>query len=224
MSMNSAFRDDDTLYCPDEETVPESHAHRNVSNLIAQAAAHVLGDQADVAGNLNWYPTDGGNAIAPDLMVLPFGTIDWTTKSYQQGSDGPTPSVAVEVPSGSDDYPGFHNKLRRYQRLGVPVYIVMVERGAVDVTRLGPSDDEHVRWLGRPCPELGGVAFQVDGERLAVRTPDGLSATSTEAFTELLVSRADAALAELEAARAEAERLAGLLRQHGIDPGTAAPG
>ena len=95
----------------------------------------------------------------------------------------------------------------------------------MDVTRLGPTDDEHVRWLGRPCPELGDIAFQVDGDRLSVRTPDGLSATSTEAFTDLLVNRAESAQSEAEsarteaeAARAEAARLAELLRQHGIDP------
>ena len=219
MSDSRALRDDeDGGSDPDEVIVPESRPHRRASALIAAAAARCLGAGREVDANLNWYPSDAGPPIAPDVMVLPPGVLDRAARSFRQPADGPGPEAVVEVPSTSDEHLRFLEKLRRYQRLGTIVYIVVTAPAALDVTRLAPGDDEPSRWLGRACPELGGLFFQVHDDRIAVRTPDGLVATDVEELLAGLDKRADAAHAQAEAASSEAARLAELLRRHGLDP------
>ena len=205
--------------------MPEGRAHRRMALLVQAAASALLGEAAQVEGNLNWYPRDGGSPVAPDVMVLPAGTLEPQATSYQQADGQPFPSVVVEIPSASDGYPDFVGKLRRYQALGTVVYVFVVHDGALDATRFAPGDDEPVRWLGRPCPELGGLVVKVDDDRLVVWLPTGgITVGSEPELTAALRDQAEraaarAATAEDRAAtaEAEAERLRRLLASHGID-------
>ena len=120
--------------------------------------------------DMNWYPTDGGTAIAPDVMTLPRGLVTADAKSYRQAVGGLLPGVAVEVASASDSFPAFHAKTNRYRALGVPVYIVIVDPGAVDVLRAGEA---HERWVGRVIPELGNLSLDIDEGRIVARFPQG---------------------------------------------------
>lgn len=210
------------LVDPDELTVPESPAHRQATELIAVLAQHLLGPDHTVYRNMNWYPLDGGSAMAPDVMVLPAGTLRPRAKSHRQSSlGGPTPAVVVEVVSESDSYQGLRRKLQRYRQAGVIVYLVEVEEGPARVGRLAAADIEPIDWLGRPMLELGGLVLAEEEGGLCARLPDGTRFRRSDDVLSLLDHRA----ADAEAARAEAkkaqERVAQLearLRELGVDP------
>ena len=218
---------------PDEVRVPEGRIHRRLSELIAAAATRALGATKEVDSSLNWYPNDGGTAMAPDVMVLPVGAAtldpdepDVGIRSYRQDlTNGPPPDAVVEIPSPGDPYVTVLTKMRRYQRLGAVSYVVLPYPGIPQATRLVPGDPVDHAWLGTPCPELGGIAFVVHEGRLAVRTHDGLIApydANLATVVEAARQEAEAARHEAEAARHEAEaRVAALearLRDAGIDP------
>ncbi|MEZ5260810.1 MAG: hypothetical protein R2755_03330 [Acidimicrobiales bacterium] len=100
---------------------------------------------------MNWYPTDGGNPVAPDILVLPADVLPSGAKSYRQRDvAGPLPRSCSRCPP-SETATARSAKLRRFQRLGVPAYIVEVE-GELAVRRLDPHDREPVPWEGGPCP------------------------------------------------------------------------
>ncbi|MEZ5261672.1 MAG: hypothetical protein R2755_07825 [Acidimicrobiales bacterium] len=47
--------------------------------------------------DMNWYPTDGGNAVAPDALVLAPGALGSDDRSYKQATaGGPDPIAAIE--------------------------------------------------------------------------------------------------------------------------------
>lgn len=206
MSMPAVDFDDEFLVDPDVMKEAESPAHRAAIDLIALAAQHRLGDAQRVYRDMNWYPTDGGNAVAPDALVLPAGTLDDEACSHKQASlGGPGPSVVLEVPSQTDGYAEFREKLRRYRRLGVVCYVVELGRDGCTVERWRPDAVVAEDWLDRPIPELAGLVLTVDDGALAVRLDDGGVARSD---LELL-RRAEDRVAELEAR----------LRALGVDPG-----
>ncbi|MGD9754914.1 MAG: Uma2 family endonuclease [Acidimicrobiia bacterium] len=195
--------DDEYVLDPDTLIVPESPAHRAVTELIAAAAIHGFGGRHECYRSMNWYPTDGGNPVAPDILVLSAGVLPTGARSYRQRDvAGPLPEVVLEVPSERDGYGSFRAKLRRFQRLGVPAYIVEVE-GELAVRRLDPHDREPVPWEGRPMPELADVSVEIDGEQFVVRTTDGVAARSDQPFAEALAAtmqaRIDALAAQVRA-------------------------
>ncbi|MFN0025792.1 MAG: Uma2 family endonuclease [Acidimicrobiales bacterium] len=191
------------LVDPDQLTVPESPAHRQATELIAVLAQHLLGPDQTVYRNMNWYPLDEGSAMAPDVMVLPAGTLPPRAKSHRQASvGGPNPSVVVEVLAENDPYQGFRRKLQRFRQAGVVVYLVEVDEAQPRVARQAPDNIEAIDWMGRPLPELGGLMLLEDEGRLCARLPDGTTFRSNEDVLALLKQRA--ANAEAVAARAEA--------------------
>ncbi len=214
----SVFADDDELFDPDVLKMPESPVHRTACDVIGLAAVDLLGPDHEIFRDMNWYPTDGGNAIAPDVFVLPAGALssavgpgDRHPKSYRQDqTGGPNPLVSIEVPSFRDTYVGLMAKIRRCQRLGVVVYLVSAE-GDLLVLRFDPSTEAPEPWTRRPIPELGGLAIEFDDGVMTVVMPDGTRAATDH---ELLTARSQAA-AEAEA---EVEALRQKLRDHGIDP------
>ena len=195
---------DEAPYYPDEVQVPEARAHRSMAVLLKAAIGRALGPSSYVDGNLNWYPSDGGEAVAPDAMVLPADLIPANATSYlQRATGGPTPVAVVEIPSKSDDFPTFLTKLHRLQRLGTVVYVVNVPSGEPEVFRLGLTDEAMRPWLGQSCIELGGIIFQVRDHKIVIWMPDGIVAADIEELHGALAARAEEATQR--AHRAEAE-------------------
>lgn len=207
MSMPTLQFDDDHLVDPDQLKMPESDGHRRTVDLIGLAVSRLLGPEFRVFRDMNWYPAGGGNPMAPDLMVLPAGATDPRPTSYRQDlTDGPSPVAVVEVPSESDGFVAFREKAFRYQALGTPVYLVVIE-GARAVLRLGPQDTEPMPWANRPIDELGGIQLGFDGDDLVLTTPDGVRATSDADLLDVVERRADAAEARAEALRRQLDAL-----------------
>lgn len=194
MSMSAFDLELDRPVDPDDVKMPENPHHRRVIDLITSVARLYLPAGTEQFNDMNWYPLDGGTAVAPDLMTLPVGTVvSPPMKSYRQQPSQPLPGVIVEIPSDTDGYDDFRKKMRRFQHLGVTTYIVSVE--APDVTRLAPGDDEPQRWTDRPIAELAGIALTITNDgAVAVRTPDGDTVTDIIQ----LVRDSRARLAELE--------------------------
>ncbi|MCP5027906.1 MAG: Uma2 family endonuclease [Actinomycetia bacterium] len=187
------FDDDGPMLHPDDLKMPERAAHRQAVDLISLAAIRLLGSDIRVFRDLNWYPSDGGNAVAPDVMVLPADAVDESPRSYRQGADGASPTVVVEVPSESDSYAAFRAKALRYQGLGAVAYVVIVDSPSQTVLRLGLDDREPMTWIDRPLPELGGVRLVFDAGRLVLITPDGVRAISDDDLVADAARRADEA-------------------------------
>lgn len=212
---------------PDELDMPESPEHDHAVYLIRYAAELYLPGGVELFSNMNWYPRDGGNAVAPDVMILPAGLLERGKKSYRPTEHDPLPLVVVEVPSDSDSFGSFRLKVARYRRLGVLAYAVSVE-GAPEVLRSEPGDPVDHPWSDRPIPELGGIAVGVDDLGVYVRTPVGLVARTPTELTALMLqsfrAQAEAAEAQVRAAEARAEaneaavaRLTARLRELGLD-------
>jgi hypothetical protein len=169
VSMPAVDVDDEPFVDPDELKVPESPEHRRVAELIAVAAELQMVDSS-VYRDMNWYPLDGGTALAPDVMTLPAGTLAVGAKSYRQLPAGPLPGVVVEVPSKSDGITAFLAKTSRCQRLGVVVYMVTVDDGFVGVVRMAGVGTDYVHWTGRPIPELGNICIDVEDGEIVIRS------------------------------------------------------
>lgn len=207
------FDDDPPVVDPDQLKMPEAAAHRGAVDLIGLAATRLLGPDTRVFRDLNWYPTDGGGPMAPDLMVLPAGAVEPSPTSYRQDqTGGPPPMVVVEVPSESDTFVSFRAKAFRYQGLGTVVYLVVVEGPRQTVLRLGPNDDGEPRpWVDQPIAELGGLRLGFDGGELVAITPAGVRAARD---VDLLTQAEDRATAAEERAEALLRQLQAL----GVEP------
>jgi hypothetical protein len=188
---------------PDEITVPESPEHRRVVELIAAMSSLHLPAGVVCHRNMNWYPLDGGNAIAPDVMTLPVGTVVRPQRSYRQHVGGPLPGAVVEVPSASDSFDGFREKLYRFHRLGVPAFVVTAD-GPFAVLRLGLEDRYELPWAGKAIAELGGITIDGDDDGVFVQTPDGRIVRRAEDLTIDALRRADMSAAQAAASAAQA--------------------
>jgi len=202
---------DDPVLDPDTLKVPENPRHRSLAELIALVGGHLLGAGWVVYRDMNWYPPDDLPAVAPDVMVLPAGTLGPDDRSYRQPENGPTPPVVVEIPSRSDDYLAMIDKVDRYRALGTTVYIVGVSPKATTITRQSPNDPSPTDWTGQPIPELGDLRLTGEGRRITAHTPSGDTTTSPEDWIAHLHHRADTANQRAEALEAQ-------LRSLGIDP------
>ena len=152
---------------PDTIKVPESAEHRRVVDLIGAISDQLLGKDYEVFRDMNWYPTDDGSAVAPDVMALPAGSLPDGARSYRQDKlGGPTPLVVVEVPSETNSFFNVQKKLQRYRRLGVPTYVVASEDQASCVMRQDPDDSTLTNWDNHPIPELGGLRLTSVDDRI----------------------------------------------------------
>lgn len=216
---------DHPLHDPDLIKMAESGAHSRTVDLLVLATRQSLGDDVWVFRDLNWYPTDGGNAIAPDVMVVPRSAVGEPPKSYRQHqTDGPDPLVVVEVASDTDGFASLLAKTRRYQRLGPPAYVVALD-DEPDFFRLGPGDRDLISWLGRPVEELGGFTIDIVDGRPQVTMPDGTAArdhiellTSAHQRADQARNRADQARNRADRAEDTAEALRAQLRSLGVEP------
>lgn len=218
MAVTVVVDDEDELFDPDDLKMPENPHHRRAVDAIGLAATSLLGPEFEIFRDMNWYPPDGGNAVAPDVMVLPAGAFvaapdlkpGEPVKSYRQDkTGGPPPVVVVEVPSDTDTFTSLRAKAHRYLALGVPVYIVAIDEPVVD--RLDPDRPGIENWIDKPIPELGGLQLTFEDGEVAVVLPDQIVATSDH---EILAATKD----RLHAAEQRAAELEQRLREAGIDP------
>jgi hypothetical protein len=219
MSTIAERLDADDAIDPDTLKVPENPKHRRIIDAIAVAADTQLGRDVVVYRDMNWYPPDGGNAVAPDVMVLPAGALQPDDNSYSQRSDTlPFPLAVVEVPSATDSFDGLRAKAARYSALGVDVYVVSTEPSLGAALRLVPGTAEFVPWTGKPIAPLGGLTISVVEGAVVVRTPDGRTFSSAADLVGLAderAARSDERAAQAEARAAELEEK---LRSLGFEP------
>lgn len=204
---------------PDTLKMPENPKHRRIIDAIGMVANHYVGAGTVVYRDMNWYPPDGGNAVAPDLMTLPAGTLDPGSSSYRQSeSDLPAPGVVVEVPSPTDTFDGLSAKAARYISLGVDVYLVSTEPALGAARRLVPGTTEFVAWTGKPIEPLGGLIIEIVEGEVMVRTPDGhVFSEDSELYGRLLLAER-AARSEAIEANARAAGFEARLRALGVEP------
>jgi hypothetical protein len=211
---------------PDTLKMPENPRHRRIIDAIGMVANHYVGAGTVVYRDMNWYPPDDGNAVAPDLMTLPAGALDPGSSSYRQSEpDLPSPGVVVEVPSPTDTFDGLSAKAARYISLGVDVYLVSTAPALGAARRLVPGTTEFVAWTGKPIEPLGGLTIEIVEGEVMVRTPDGhVFSEDSELYGRLLLAesaaRSEASQAKAEASEANA-RAAGFearLRALGVEP------
>lgn len=208
MSPAARWLVEDENFDPDTLKMPENPKHRDMVDMIAVVARHYVGTDTVVYRDMNWYPSDGGHAMAPDLMTLPAGVLDPEAASYRQDrADLPLPGVVIEVPSPSDSFDGLRAKSARYRSLGVDVYVVSVDSLLDVALRLPPGSSDFVPWTGQPIVPLGGLRIEVVDGDVVVRAPDGRM-VAPEADVLGMVMAAEQRAAELEAK----------LRSLGVEP------
>jgi len=210
---------------PDELKVPENPLHRQVTDVISVVATELLNRDVRLFRDMNWYPTDGGNVIAPDIMVIAADAVPVGDKSYKQHKiGGPLPSVVVEIPSDTDTFDSMMDKLERYSSLGVPAYVVRLRPQANAVTRHPPGENAVIHGMN-PIPELGGLAIDTTGEVPVVVSPDGERVQSDHQWAsrhmaklEAMEVQAEQMTARVEEMAARVAQLEAKLREAGIDP------
>ncbi|HWG73105.1 MAG TPA: hypothetical protein VG184_03510 [Acidimicrobiales bacterium] len=187
-----------------------TEAHWRVLMRLYAAVSYAFGDRALVL--LDIFVRTGGQQAAPDLLVAP-GMAPGSRRVYSV-PENTVPSVTVEVLSVVNYEAAGRAQLQRkrdfFGRIGVPLHLeVAPEEGVISVwtnqdgrlVRVAVAD----RYDG---PDLGGVRVTTPApDEVHVYLPDG---------REMLDTDAEIARAESEAAGAE--RLAGRLRELGIDP------
>jgi Putative restriction endonuclease len=201
---------------PDTLKVPENPDHRRIVDAIGIVAARQLRPNTVVYRDMNWYPSDGGHAMAPDLMTLPAGVLERGAKSYQQRlAHLPGPGVVIEVPSNTDTFDGLRAKAARCNALGVDVYVISTDPTVGAALRFAPGDGEFIIWTGKPIVPLGGLSIEVVGSDVMVRTAAGLLISADIDLITLVETERDEALrsALIRAAELEAQ-----LRALGAEP------
>jgi len=165
-----------------------------------------------VAGDLLWYPVEGKPKTrkAPDAMVV-FGRPKGDRGSYKQWEEGGiAPQVVFEVLSPGNRPAEMERKFRFYQRYGVEEYYIY-----------DPDHGDLEGWLRvgktlQPIPSMSGF----ESPRLKIRLepgegPDNLKIFGPDGkpfatYLELV--------AQGEAERQRADRLAARLRELGVEP------
>jgi hypothetical protein len=177
-----------------------------------------------VAGDLFWYPVEGHpeTRVAPDVLVA-FGRPKGDRGSYKQWEEGNIPpQVVFEILSPGNTAVEMSNKLAFYQRYGVEEYYVFdPDRGELaGYQRRGEQLQSVPAMHGHVSPRLR-VRFELVNDELHLYGPDGRwfpTYPELAAEREEAEQRATQAQQQAEQERQRAERLAALLREHGIDP------
>lgn len=219
MSTTADWLDADDDLDPDTMKVPENPEHRRIVDAIGIVASRALRPHTMVYRDMNWYPPDGGNAVAPDIMTLPSGVLPHEGKSYRQTDvDMPFPSAVVEVPSATDTFDGLRAKSARLNALGVDVYIISTDAIVGGAMRVAPGSTALVNWTGKPIAALGGLSIEMAEGSVAVRTPEGLLISTDAELLDMLAAGREAAEAQAELERARATQLEARLRALGVEP------
>jgi Uma2 family endonuclease len=170
-----------------------------------------------VAGNLFWYPVEGRPEIrvAPDVMVA-FGRPKGSRGSYRQWEEGGVaPQVVFEIHSPGNRPGEMSRKAIFYDRYGVEEYYLFdPTSGELNGWRReGAGLADVPNMSGYVSPRLG-IRFEVADGELRLYGPDSQRFPT---FLETMTER-DHERQRREEAERRAERLAALLREHGIEP------
>ncbi len=198
-----------------------------------------------VAGDNLWYPVEGHPEIctAPDVYVA-FGRPKGDRGSYKQWEEGNIPpQVVFEVMSPNNTTAEMGRKLEFYRKYGVEEYYIYdPDRGTLrGYLRRGDQLADIPVMQGHVSPRLG-VRFElIDGELQLYGPGSQRFRTFVELAADLdrererreqaerlaeqerrqrqeVERQAAQAQQQAEQERQRAERLAALLREHGIDP------
>lgn len=154
-----------------------------------------------VKGNQNWYPVEGNPdlVVAPDVYVV-FGRPKGDRASWKQWEEDDTPlTVVFEVLSPKNTDPEMDQKLLFYEDYGVEEYYLFdPDTNALAVYLRKDLAFKRVLPLpaqGFVSPRLG-VRFDLTGDELVVRYPDGRAfVTLSEETVAKLEARQEAATA-----------------------------
>ena len=166
-----------------------------------------------VAADLFWYPVEGHPEIriAPDVLVV-FGAPKGDRGSYRQWEEGGVaPQVVFETLSPRNSPIEMSDKFDFYQRYGVEEYYLYdPDRGELcGYLRQGEQLRGVPTMHGHVSPRLG-VRFELVNDKLHLYDPGG-----QRFLTYVELARECDRLRQL---RERAERLAALLREHGLEP------
>jgi Uma2 family endonuclease len=170
-----------------------------------------------VAGDLFWYPMEGGPKVrmAPDVMVV-FGRPKGYRGSYQQWREhNAPPQVVFEVLSPKNTLGELLHKLRFYERYGVEeFYIYDPNHSRLEGwLRSGSLLQELPEMDGWVSPRLG-TRFDLSSGELQIFGPDGRRFLS---YVELAAERDQEHQARRRAEQ-QLERVAAQLRALGVEP------
>ena len=203
------------VYYPDSDGMPmaENTVQADWIGILKWGAEAQFRDRPDifVAMDNLIYPVEGDNKTrrAPDVY-LAFGRPKGDRGSYQVWREGGLfPQVVIEVWSPGNTPDAMQQTFDFYERYGAEEYYLVYPEfpaHAQGWVRAGGGLEPVADMTRHVSPRLGW-RFEVTRGRLAVYGPDGRP-----------LRRPDEAMAERDAERARADRLAAKLRALGLDP------
>jgi Uma2 family endonuclease len=220
--MTTALSIDSELIYPDSDGQPMSDNTKQfrwivlIKENLEILFAH--DPQVFIAGDLLWYPVQGRPDIrvAPDAMVV-FGRPKGDRGSYKQWvEENVTPQVVFEILSPGNTVLEMNRKLLFYQHYGILEYY-LYDPDSINLGGFIRGDgsilEEISEMQGWVSPQLG-IRFELAESDLVLYRPDGRRfLTSVE-----LDQRAEQERDRADAAQAQVNRLAGRLRELGVDP------
>ena len=198
-------------------------------------------DRSDVfvAADLFWYPVFGKpkRVLAPDVMVA-FGRPKGDRRSYKQWEEEQVPpQVVIEILSPGNKVRERAKKFTFYERYGVEEYYEYdPDEMTLEAWRRRREKFAYIKKINGYVSPRMGVRFEVSGtEPMRLMGPDGKPFRSYLDLLDDALLLQENAVAErrranverknaeserknAESERKKAEKLAALLREHGIDP------
>lgn len=204
------------VFYPESDGLPMSENTRQFRWIVTLAGnlAALFRDRADVfvCGNQFWYPVEGDpdTRVSPDVYAV-FGRPKGDRPSYKQWEEGGVPlTVVFEVLSPSNTGAEMADKLAFYDEYGSDEYYLYdPETNKLHgYVRRGEAFPRVRRMDGYVSPRLG-IRFDLSGEELVVRYPDGrpfLTFEELAAARDLAEEQATQARHQAEQARHQAEQ------------------
>lgn len=240
----SDFPDESKLISDDGKPVDSIFSEKQMRLLTEPLYSSWTGPQGDgrfvAMANVGLYFT-GEDPLVPDTLlsvdvVQPPGVLTKQIRSYLVWRFGKTPDVVIEIISGND---GGEDtiKLEKYARWGVPYYVLFdPEHHLSDQTlrilaitrkKYRPVEEPFFEDVGLGLTLWKGVFEQCDSLwlRWCDREGDLILSGAERAEAEKLKFEAErkklaAEKRKLAAESKKVEKLAALLKAHGIDPGS----
>ena len=184
-----------------------------------------------VGSDMFWYPVEGNASIrtAPDVMVVFERSKDMRRSYRQWEEEGVAPHVVIEFRSPGNTDRHMQGLFDFYQTYGVEEYYVYdLTRHSLEGWRRSRRKLVPIRRMDNHTSPRLGIRFDMSGEELVVRNPDGTpfldsiqSADQLESEREkagMEKQRADNEKLRADVERRKREELIAKLKAKGIDP------